>query len=276
MWINGIMDKKIAIIMSVYQNDVLEYLQEALESLYGQTLKADIFIQLDGPVPDEIKKYLERELSECKIAYLGKRDNNRGLAYSLNELLEIVVPGYDYILRMDADDISIGYRIEKQITFLEEHPDIQALGGWIEEFNMDTGEKQTIRYGETHQELKHNLMKRNPIAHVTVCFRNSFFDIMPSYDTTKLNEDLNLWIGAFKRDIKLHVLPEILVKVRTSNAFFARRKNIKRALEVMYLKFDATRAFKFGMKGYVYAVAHFILFLAPSWLKSYLYKNLRG
>jgi len=114
------------------------------------------------------------------------------------------------------------------------------------------------------------------MAHVTLCFRSSFFDTISSYNIEKLNEDFDMWIRALKKEVKLHNLQEVLVKVRTNNAFFARRKNIKRAIEVMELKFDATRTFGFGIKGYAYAIAHLLLFMSPSWLKSYLYKNLRG
>jgi GT2 family glycosyltransferase len=265
-----------AIIMSVYKNDKLPYLKEALDSLYNQTKKADIFIQLDGRVPLEIERFLDEELERKKIAYLGKREQNIGLAGSLNELLEVVLAkGYPYIARMDADDISVPERIAKQVDFLDKHPEISAVGGWIEEFNVDTGERQIVQYGESHEALKQNLLKRNPLAHVTICFRNTFFDTISCYDTTKLNEDFDLWIKAFKKDIQLHCLQEVLVKVRTSNAFFDRRKNITRAKEVMLLKFDATRAFGFGIKGYLYAVAHFVLFLSPGWMKRYLYKKMR-
>jgi glycosyltransferase involved in cell wall biosynthesis len=271
------MKNNISVIMSIYKNDKLSYIEEALESLYNQTKKADIYLQLDGRVPQEIEKFLDKELEQKKIAYLGKREQNIGLAGSLNELLEVVLErGYKYIVRMDADDISVQTRVEKQVKFLEIHPEIQAVGGWIEEFNIDTNERQIIRYGLGHEELKRNLIKRNPLAHVTICFRNTFFDTISCYDTTKLNEDYDLWIKAFKKDLKLHCLPEILVKVRTCDDFFARRKDFKRAKEVMLLKFDATRAFGFGIKGYLYAVAHFVLFLSPGWMKRYLYKNMRN
>jgi GT2 family glycosyltransferase len=268
---------KVAVMLCVYKNDQLPELKEALESLYMQTEKVDIYLQCDGTVPLETEAFLEEEFQKGKLAYLGKRERNLGLASSLNELLEIVLPkGYPYIARMDADDISVPERIAKQVDFLDKHPQISAVGGWIEEFNVDTGERQIVRYGESYEALKQNLLKRNPLAHVTICFRNTFFDTISCYDTTKLNEDFDLWIRAFKADVKLHCLQEVVVKVRTSNAFFARRKNIARAKEVMLLKFDATKTFGFGVKGYVYAVAHFVLFLSPGWMKRFLYKKMRN
>lgn len=267
--------KQVATIMSVYKNDKLSYLKTALESLYSQSKSTDIFIQQDGQLPLELDVYLDKEFEEKRVTYLGKRDENLGLSTSLNDLLQIVLSNYTYIVRMDADDISVPKRIEKQISFLEANPDIQAVGGCIEEFNIDTDEKQIVKYGEYHDTLKQNLIKRNPLAHVTICFRNTFFDVIPEYDTEKLNEDFDLWIRAFKHDVKLHCLQEVLVKVRTSNDFFARRKNVRRAKEVMFLKFDASKTFGFGIKGYLYAMAHFLLFLSPSSVKTFLYKKMR-
>jgi GT2 family glycosyltransferase len=262
--------------MSIYKNDKLPYIKEALESLYNQTKKADIYLQLDGIVPQEIERFLDRELEQKKIAYLGKREQNIGLAGSLNELLEVVLErGYKYIVRMDADDISVPDRLEKQVDFLEKHPHIQAVGGWIEEFNTDTKERQIVRYAQTSEDIKANLVKRNPLAHVTICFRNTFFDTISCYDTTKLNEDYDLWIRAFKAGMELSCIPDVVVKVRTNNAFFARRKDFKRAKEVMFLKIDVARHFGLGIKGYIYGMAHFVLFLLPAPIKRYLYKNMR-
>lgn len=267
---------KIAIIMAVYKNDNLSDLKEALESLYSQTKKADIHIQQDGELPLELESFLDTELEKRRISYLGKREENRGLAFSLNELLAVVFSKYRYIVRMDADDISVKDRIEKQVNFLEKNKEVDVVGGWIKEFNIDSNLTQIVSYGEQMNDIKRNLQKRNPMAHVTVCFRNRFFDTISAYDVSKSNEDFDLWIRALKKGLKLHNLQEVLVEVRTSNAFFNRRRNIKRAWEVMLLKFDASRHFSFGLKGYVYAIAHFFLFLSPSWLKQVIYKNLRG
>jgi GT2 family glycosyltransferase len=263
--------------MSIYKNDKLLELQTALESLYKQTQKGDIFLQIDGKISKEIEAYLDMELNSKKITYIGKREQNLGLATSLNELLEIVLKrGYRYIVRMDADDISVSTRIEKQVSFLEKNPQISAVGAWIEEFNIDTGESQIVKYGESSDELKQNLIKRNPLAHVTICFRDSFFDKVSCYDTDKKNEDYDLWIRAFEKDIKLYCLQEVLVKVRVSNDFFKRRRDFKRAYELISLKVRAGNLYNKKIIGFFYGVAHFVLFLSPNWIKRYLYKKIRN
>jgi len=81
--------EKIAIILSVYKNDKLTYLQEAIESLDNEDV--DIFVQLDGAVTEEVEDYLDELLMRKSIFYLGKRRENKGLAYSLNELIQVAL-----------------------------------------------------------------------------------------------------------------------------------------------------------------------------------------
>ena len=266
-----------AVIISVYKNDTLRVVKETFESLFRQSMQVfDIFIQTDGPVTSDLEAYLDALYADKHIFSLNKRPQNRGLAYSLNELIERVTAlDYRYIFRMDADDICTPDRIAHQLTYLNAHPEVDVLGGWIEEFNTDSGETQVVRYPQEHSEILHHMLKRNPMAHVTVAFRADFFKRFGRYDPDSKNEDFRLWVDAFDAGARFHNLQEVLVKVRTNNAFYTRRKNRQRAIEVMKIKFDATRRFHFGLKGYLYAVAHYLLFMAPGTLKQMIYKYFR-
>ncbi|MBU1659123.1 glycosyltransferase [bacterium] len=268
---------KIALIMSVYKNDKEKYVKECLESLLFQTCKEfDIFIQFDGRVERGVEAYLDALYKNNTIAFLNKRDENKGLAYSLNALLDVVLAqNYAYIARMDADDICDKHRIQKQYDFMSRHVEVDVCGGFIEEFNMDTNETQVISYPQNHDEILQNFKKRNSMAHVSTFFRSTFFKNAGVYDTSKLNEDFDLWIRGLSAGCRFYNLQEVLVKVRTDNAFFARRKNIKRAKEIMELKFQATKIFSFGISGYLYGLAHFVLFMLPSAFKQFIYKNFR-
>jgi len=271
------MKNNIVVIMSVYKNDQISELEECLNSLYNQTYKYfDIYIQLDGEVCPDIVNYLTEEMQNSKIKLLNKRMENKGLAYSLNELLSIAFEhNYKYFVRMDADDICVSDKIEKQFNYMERNLDVDICGGFIEEFNVDTGEKQVVRYPEYSEAILQGMQRRNSVAHVTTFMRKSFFEKAGIYNVNKMNEDLDLWIRGFENNCKFYNIQGILVKVRTSNSFFNRRKNIKRAIEVMNLKIKATNLFGFGIRGYVYAIAHFLLFMLPSNIKQFIYKNMR-
>lgn len=263
--------------MAVYRNDSLGFFEEAMNSLYEQTLgEFDIYIQCDGYVQPDVEKYLDREYQKRKIFSLGKRKENRGFAFSLNEMLEkILKKDYMYIVRMDSDDISVSDRIEKQYFYMEKNIDINVCGGLIKEFNMDTHIKQLINYPENSNEILQGMKKRNSVAHVTTFFRKDFFEKVGLYDTNSLNEDFNLWLRGFENGCNFYNIQDVLVRVRTNDAFFNRRKNIKRAKEVMLLKINATKTFSFGISGYIYAFAHFLLFMSPGFIKQIFYKHLR-
>lgn len=269
---------KSAVIMSVYRNDTLPVLHEAIESLLAQSSgDFDIFIQEDGPVDDAVVAYLDELYAGKKIVYLGRREKNRGLAFSLNELIHVVLEeGYELIFRMDSDDRCVPERIALQQGYMAEHPEVDILGGWIEEFNTDSGKRQVVPYAESHEAIVRFLQKRSPMAHVTVVFRRRFFEKAGYYRPESLCEDLELWIRALQAGCRFHNLRRVLVEVRTNNDFFARRKNVRRSYEVMTLKFKASRIFGFGWKGYFFAVAHFLVFMAPAKLKALLYRRLRN
>ena len=269
---------EIAVILCVYKNDTLEQFQEMFSSLENQTFKEfDVFVQQDGVIDDNLESYIDDLKKTNQIIYLGKREINKGFAFSLNELINVVIQkkGYHYIIRMDSDDICSLNRIELQYNFMKNNLNIDACGGWIEEFNTNDGTKQIIKYPQNSDDILIAMLKRNPLAHVTMFIRVEFFDKVGLYDSSKSNEDFDLWVRAFEKNCKFYNIQKILVKVRTNNAFFNRRKNILRAKEIMYLKFKATNIFSFGIKGYLYGIAHFLLFMSPSVVKSFLYKYFR-
>ncbi len=266
-----------AVILSIYINDTLPVVRETLDSLFTQSAQSfDIFVQGDGVLAPEVEFYLDTLYLKKKITSLHKRTTNRGLAYSLNELIKRVLTlEYDYIFRMDADDICSPDRIKHQLDYLSKHPEVEILGGWIEEFNTDTTEKRVVAYPESHQDIFNLLVKRSPLAHVTVAFRSSFFEKYGFYNSESLCEDLDLWIRAFDKGARFHNLQEVLVNVRTNNAFFTRRKNQQRALELWNIKVLATQKFGFGIKGYLLATAHYLVWMAPAPLKQFFYKYFR-
>jgi len=265
------------VILSVYKNDTLSIVKETFDSLFSQSTQSfDIFVQGDGPLTPNLESYLDTLYEEKKIKSLHERSENRGLAYSLNELIKRVLAlEYEYIFRMDADDICSPDRIEHQLDYLDKHPEVDLLGGWIEEFNTDTKERRIVYYPENHNDIFNLLAKRSPIAHVTVAFRSSFFNKYGLYDVASQCEDLELWVRAFKKGAKMHNLQEVLVHVRTNNAFFTRRRNQKRALELWQIKVTATKQFKLGIKGYLFATAHYLVWMAPGPIKHFFYKYFR-
>jgi glycosyltransferase involved in cell wall biosynthesis len=262
--------------MPIYHKDKPSYFNEALHSIWDkQTTKPNqIVLVEDGPLSEDLYSSIQqwKELLQDKLTIVSL-PTNLGLGNALNEGLKHC--SHELVARMDSDDVSLPHRFETQLAVFQNDSNIDVCGGWIEEFNEDTGENQTIQYPQNHNNILLGMKKRNSIAHVTTLFRNTFFKKAGQYNQNMKNEDFELWIRGLKSQCQFYNLQEVLVKVRTSNAFFNRRKNFARAFEVMKIKFNATKYFSFGISGYIYAVAHFILFMLPSSLKQFMYKNFR-
>lgn len=268
---------KIAVIVCVYHNDRLEYLQEALQSLYEQSLGADIFVQQDGCVSEDVALYLDDELQKKKVVYVGKRSENRGLAHSLNELLEVVLKrGYAYIARMDADDISLPQRFQRQYDFMQKNAEIDVVGGYIEEFSDELAYRKVVCYPLTHDEMFRFFSRRVPLAHVSAFFRRSFFEKVGLYPTTSpTNEDTLLWMEGFKVGCRFANIPEVVVRVRVSAAFFDRRGGVKKAWNDLQDRVQVIKTLRYNKSSYLYALALFIVNVAPPKIKQFLYKRLR-
>ena len=264
-----------SVLMSIYHKEKPEYFNRCMESIWDeQTVKPDeIVLVQDGPLNNNLYKIIDKWKIKLKDSLVRVAlEQNIGLASALNEGLKYCK--YELIARMDTDDISIPERFEKQLKVFKEK-EIDVCGGYIKEFNIDTNEEQIIYYPELNEDILKNMKKRNSIAHVTTMMKKSFLLQLNGYDKDKLNEDYDLWIRGFIDGFKFYNIPEVLVKVRTNNDFFNRRKNIRRAIEVTYLKMKVVSYFSLGVDGYLYAFAHFFLFLSPAFVKKIIYKNFR-
>ena len=266
-------------IMSVYKNDKLTYLKEALNSLYNQTFtKFDIFIQCDGELPKALEKFLDSEYENGRIKQLNKRTQNMGLAYSLNELIKIGIKNkYKYFIRMDADDISQCERVEKQYKFMEQNNDLDVSGTYIKEFSDSFLYDKIIYYPLRHDDLFQFFKKRVPVAHVSAIFRNTFFRKAGLYDTENhiSNEDTLMWMKGFKANCKFANLDYIGVKVRVTSDFFDRRSGFEKVISDFNNRRKVIQILNYGLVSYFYAIVMVLINLLPASFKKVAYKFFR-
>lgn len=273
------MQNDLAVIMSLYKNDRLEFVKLAVESILGQTyMNFDFYIQYDGPIRPEVDGYLS-DLTDERVK-IQRRVENKGLAWSLNELLAVVMPqGYEYIARMDADDISLPDRFDKQLEYLKSHQEVDMVGGAINEID-ENGENRgkVIKYPCSTEDCRSFFSKRNPVAHPTVMFRRSFFEKAGwEYPTDFMrNEDTRLWHEGYKHGCVIANLPDVLLHFRMTDAMFTQRRNGKAfAKSQLQLRKIINRDLKFGFIANVYAYAMYLLMISPSWLLKFAYRVLR-
>lgn len=222
---------KFSVLMSVYKNDNPLYYKTALNSVtQNQTLKpTQVVIVFDGPVAEEIElitNCISEENKEIEFSVV-KLQKNGGLANALNVGLKKCK--YEYVARMDSDDIAFSNRFEKQIDFIEKHPETDLLGGFISEFNDDPDHVLSVRnVGCSKKEILQMAKKRTPFNHVTVLYkRNSVLSIGGyAVDFGKL-EDYKLWVDMLAAGFSVANIRDVLVNVRVGDEQVQRRSNPK-------------------------------------------------
>ena len=270
------MSPRLAVIMSLYWNDTLGFVSMATQSVLAQSFSSfDFYIQFDGPVKKEIDDYLS-SLSDCRI-HLYRREENRGLAQSLNDLLSVVLPqGYEFIARMDADDVCVPDRFQKQMEYLNTHSEIDCLGTWAIEIDSKGDEFYRKRMPEHHDDCLSLFRKRDCIIHPTAMFRRSFFEKAGLYSTdTYFAEDTMMWAKGFASGCHFGNVPEYLYLFRLDDSFFYRRRGWKHAKGIVNLRKRVNRMLNFGIIEDFYAYAYAAVKLLPTKLLSWVYRKAR-
>lgn len=274
--LNNTTNPRIALIMSLYKNDVIQYVRLAVESILGQTYKDfDFYIQYDGPIRPEVDEYLsgltdERVKIQC-------RAENKGLAQSLNDLLAIVMPqGYEYVARMDADDISEVNRFERQLAYFNSHPEVECLGTWATEITSSGEEFFKKQMPETNDGCLELFRKRDCMIHPTVMFRRSYIEKAGLYSLdTYFGEDTMMWAQGFAAGCVFANVPEFLFRFRLDDNFFNRRRGWKYAKGIWQLRHRVNKMLGFGVVEDAWAIAYAIAKMMPKSILNLIYKNAR-
>lgn len=274
---------KIGVLLPVYKNDSVNYLAKAVESIVLQTYKDfHIYIGVDGPVGDDIKGYFNLIGEQNKISIIWF-EKNRGLACVLNDLIvEAMKNGCDYCARMDADDISQSDRFEKQMGFLKMHPQVDVVGGAIEEIDDNSVKNgKMVVYPLTHDDCRKFFRYRDPLAHPATFFRKSYFDKVAKYNGKvntwyrpeyRKNQDTMLWFDGFMSGCIFANLPDTVLNFRVAKDFYGRRNGWKRAKQMMRSRMEINKAMKYDVSANLFALAMAIMTVSPTWLKKFLYK----
>ncbi|WP_439256815.1 glycosyltransferase family 2 protein [Lonepinella sp. BR2271] len=212
-----------SVLLSLYIKEQPEFLQACLDSLFLQTLPAtEIFLVYDGVVTSELENVVNQYSSKLPLKVVPL-ERNVGLGKALNAGLKHC--SYDWILRMDTDDICTPDRFEKQIAFIQENPDVALFGGQIQEFNQSISENPVIKAVPTQEnEIKKLAQKRNPFNHMTVAFKKDVILELGAYQHHLLMEDYNLWLRVIGAGYPVANLADILVYARVGNGMHARRR----------------------------------------------------
>jgi glycosyltransferase involved in cell wall biosynthesis len=203
------MTPRVSVIMPVYNGE--KYLDESIKSILNQTFRDFEFIVLDDGSFDSTPRLLANYAASDSRVFVHHFAENQGLSSMLN--FGIRQARGAYIARMDSDDVSLPERLEKQIGFMDAHPDVGVCSTGAE----ITGEKRTKKWQHdaSHDVIHARMLFVNAIAHPTVMLRASTLQKYElEYDPdVRYAQDYEFWSRAIT---KTHFanLSQILLKYR--------------------------------------------------------------
>lgn len=211
---------RISVIMGIYNCE--NTLKDAIDSILHQNYTYwELILYDDGSTDgtyDIAREYKDRYPDKIGLYH---NEQNHKLSYALNKCLQHA--DGDLIARMDGDDISHPERFEKQVRYLQEHPDIDLVGTQMRKFD------ETGYHGIQRAPLdpKPEMLRGGtPIFHATIMARRNVFDVLGGYTESPMVEgveDVDLWFRFFEKGFKAATIDETLYDVRMDASALKRR-----------------------------------------------------
>lgn len=184
------------------------YIAEALESILSQEFtNFELLVIDDGSTDDTLAILQPFAARDARVRVVSRE--NRGLIATLNQGLAL--SNTDLIVRMDADDVALPNRLERQATFMKAHPDVAVCGTGLVFY--ETGEEK--RLPEKHDALQALTLFNTPVFHPTVIMRKSSVLAVGGYScNAPCAEDYDLWERMLHAGSRFANLGEVLLRYR--------------------------------------------------------------
>jgi len=221
----------ISVVMPVF--NAASHVSKAIESILSQTYKNIEFIIIDDGSVDESLEIIEFYAAldnRIRVVSNGKM----GLVAALNYGIHIS-KGL-WIARMDADDICMENRLERQIQFVLQNK-LDMCGSWAKKFGSSV---DSIVLPCSHDEIVIDLLFKSSFVHPSVIFKKVVFDILNYSNSFKHAEDYHLWTQMVAKGMRLGNIPEYLLRYRehgeqVSTLHRAEQNNVSNIVRSQYL-----------------------------------------
>lgn len=244
-------------------------LDEAIQSLLDQTNQQWKLIMCDDGSKDNTYKKAKGYAEQYENIILIQNDKNMGLNYTLNHCLEYV--DTEYVARMDADDISLPTRLEKEINFLDDHHEYAIVSTPMIYFD----EHGDFRVGKGNGEvIKSDFIKGTPFCHAPCMVRSEAYRKVKGYTVAEKLlrvEDYHLWYKMYLYGYRGYNLKEPLYKMRDDRDAKNRRK-YKYRINEAYVKYLIVRDFNLSKINYIRVLKPLIVGLLPTFLYDFLHR----
>ncbi len=267
----------VSLLMTTYRRERAEQLGRSLEMTFAQTRPPDqVVLVIDGPVADDQEQVIARYARDPRVAAVRivRLMINQGLAAALNAGLEHCTG--DWIMRMDSDDKSLAGRTQVQLAYALDHPDVDVIGCWAEEF--DDGPATRIKASPVvHDAIVQALKWRNILCHPSIMIRAGTLRKANGYRTNyALLEDWDLFVRLALDGAKFGVVPKVLVRVRYNRGQVARRGGLRYLQNEMRFRMYCWSSGFITTRQYIMTTTVYVAFrLAGSSMRGRLYNVVR-
>ncbi len=243
-------------------------------------LPEEVLVVADGPLPAQLEQVVDSFVLRAKRLNLPikvnyqKFEQNEGLGEAMRKAA-LVAKG-DFIARMDADDICLPDRFEKQMKCFENDGNLSVVGGQIAEFDGDVKNiigKRIVPL--EHKEIVNYMKSRNGMNHVTTILKKKDLIDSGNYQPLEWFEDYCLWVRMIQHGCKFKNISDDVVLVRAGKAQADRRggwayfKN-----EVFLFKCLLSQGFITKNRFCINIIERgFVRLLMTSSIRSWFYKN---
>jgi hypothetical protein len=185
---------RVTVLMAVYNGE--RYLAESIDSVLKQTYADFEFLILDDGSTDRtgdiIASFADRRIRAVR------NEGNIGLTKSLNKGLDLAKG--EYIARQDADDVSLQERLEREVRFLDENPQVGVVGSWVDYIDGEGRCTDTWRTPGSAALVQWSLLFGNCIAHPSVVMRRNLLNRWGAYrPDIAYAQDYDLWVRLSRR-----------------------------------------------------------------------------
>jgi glycosyltransferase involved in cell wall biosynthesis len=178
----------VSVVMSVFNGE--RFVHEAVSSILAQRIGALELVVIDDGSNDRTPEILEA-IVDSRLRFV--RRSHAGLSAALNT--GIALARAPLIARMDADDVADPRRLERQVAYLEAHPDVGLLGTAVRLTDYSGSDLGVWRPSSADADIRRRMIRSNQFAHPTVIFRKSLFESIGGYrEDMPLAEDYDLWL----------------------------------------------------------------------------------
>lgn len=256
-------DIKVTVVMSVYNGE--STVCKAIESILQQSFKDFEFIIIDDGSSDGTPAILEEyKKKDNRIVFVSQ--SRKGLTYSINHALKIAKG--KYILRQDADDISLSERIKRQLEYIEEN-NLDIVSSYAYLVNRRGAFLKIIKSPSGHSEIVRALEKYNCILHPALMFRKEAATSIGSFNEHfELAQDYEFYLRGILNGLKFGVIPEPLVQMTFNASSLTVQKRRQQLLYTISAQVHYfARQDKLRLIYIAYILNHIFKFILPSFIR---------